>query len=846
MRIDSIELVGYRRLMTDQVSVFKMTLTQMIQLILGTNGSGKSSLMAELTPLPADGTHFRKGGYKLLHITHHGSKYELKNDFARSSKGEHSFIKNGEELNKSRLQTTQIELVWEHFRFNKELRDLLQGNLKFSKMKATPRRQWLTRLSDVSFDYALDVYQRTKSKYNSVNGFLRESKERLVAERVKIMTDEEQVQLRKEVEAIHHELSELLEMRAPLEHDRFQLENKQQAMLAELNTLSLRLLKMRHFAPSPIYGGEEMYRDDWGQLQVPRFKSVEDVDRYLNRLKERIAAEEAVINKSVKDHGKLVENLAVLKKTGEAGAANLQKTLADLISQRDTTLARRKLSLEGFDPIAALASLNDCQDTLNSIFSVIPQNEDRRFSQAAIQTLQGELTEQRKLELNYRGHLEKLDGQKTHLESHKQAGNVECPTCHTRFTPGFSEARLREVCDSIERGRTKHAELVGRIKEQEERLEALTEYGTLYRQYVGTTRSYPALRPFWDYLDREQLPIVAPRMVLTQLHILRGDLGVEGEASKLERAISDQRDLIAQKALVGDASLQETQEKLLEITLAVESMTAHLAKLRQRYSEHAEYRRSLMEALTLGEEVSKLEQNVTKLTGDLVETMRRETIAHCIRQLQSQLNKKEETLATVRQQQTLVADLEKQIATYSVKETALKALLDTLSPTDGLIAEGLLGFIRNFTKQMNGIIKKIWSYPLVVKECGVSDNTGVELDYMFPMLVMNCLPVDDVSEGSTGMQDVVDLAFVTVAMKYLGLADFPLYLDEFSKSFDVEHKRSAMEALRTLMETHAFSQMFMISHDYQNYSSFNRVEVCVLDPKNIVVPDTYNQHVTIQ
>ena len=82
-------------------------------------------------------------------------------------------------------------------------------------------------------------------------------------------------------------------------------------------------------------------------------------------------------------------------------------------------------------------------------------------------------------------------------------------------------------------------------------------------------------------------------------------------------------------------------------------------------------------------------------------------------------------------------------------------------------------------------------------------------------------------------------------MKYLRLSDGILVLDEFSANMDHEHKRATNEMIKSLTETHSFSQLIVISHDFASYGGFSNVDTCVLSPNGIIVPDSYNQHVKI-
>ena len=95
------------------------------------------------------------------------------------------------------------------------------------------------------------------------------------------------------------------------------------------------------------------------------------------------------------------------------------------------------------------------------------------------------------------------------------------------------------------------------------------------------------------------------------------------------------------------------------------------------------------------------------------------------------------------------------------------------------------------------------------------------------------------------MQEVINLAFVAVSMKYLGLSNTPIFLDEFAASLDVAHRQSAYKAIDHLIESTDYSQVFLVSHYQDGYSSLNSSEVLVLCDSNIELPKgmAYNHHV---
>ena len=89
MKINRLVLSGYKRIALTGYSEIDISFTRKIQLILGMNSSGKSSLMNELSPLPVANSDLVKDGFKRIWIEHNGVEYKLEN--GRGMK--HSFIR---------------------------------------------------------------------------------------------------------------------------------------------------------------------------------------------------------------------------------------------------------------------------------------------------------------------------------------------------------------------------------------------------------------------------------------------------------------------------------------------------------------------------------------------------------------------------------------------------------------------------------------------------------------------------------------------------------------------------------------------------------------------------------
>lgn len=850
MRITRLKLSGFRRMALNNVLTFEITPTEPIQMILGTNGSGKSSLIYELTPLPADPAAYLPDGCKTIEITHRGSFYVLTSNFAVTKV--HSFVKDGEELNPGGGVTVQREFVKKEFDITPEIHELLTGIERFTEMVPGRRRDWFTRLSDISYDYALAVFKKLAERSRDVSGALKLNKKRLVSESAKVISEAEEQKLKDDVDVTTQELNILLQQRAPLDRPIEELRSDQGRGFEELARLSKRLLNMRFTAP---YGGHygldtsrPAQRNDLGEVFHPGFTSLEEIDSYIDGVRHRITGKETLLNQAVQEHAKIDETLKILARAGEAGLKELLEKRIALQHARETEFTHCQLGIEGLNAEHAAHALESVHELLTATFSAIPDNEDRRYSQQRMTELNDKIIQTKDKQLRLGNELAHLQAEKSKAEAHKANGQMRCRQCGFVWTEGYNDEQYAKLLETIADKEEDKAKLTKELEGLEADVTLIREYGSFYGDYLRCVRNWPVLQPFWDYLTDEELVTRSPRKALATVGIFKQDLVHEVAASKLTKEIEELSKLIADTEQVGDANYAETKQKLDECTLRVEAYTAELALLQANLSAHATYRRQLAEALELGERIRSSMSAQEKLTRDLVEAIRRDTLAHCVRQLQHSLAIKQSTLNEAQSQRKVVTDLQNHINDLVVQEEAARALVKQLSPTDGLIAEGLFGFIRNFTGQMNNLIRKIWSYPLQVMDCGMASSEGAELDYKFPLLVQtksNVVP--DVKRGSSGMREIVDLAFMVVAMRYLGLEQSSLFLDEFGARFDETHRTAAATMIKSLMDTQPFTQLFMISHYQDFHGVFTNAQVCVLDASNITVPAThkYNQHVVI-
>lgn len=826
MRINYIELVGFLRLSLNNINSIRITPAQRVQLILGTNASGKSSLMGELSPLPAVSANYSKNGSKTISITHRGDEYLLKSSFSPQN---HSIIKNGdEELNPGGTITIQRELVKTLFGVTQETHDLVTGLERFTSMSPTRRREWFTKLSDNDHQYALQVYGLVKDRLRDTVGALKLAKKRLVAETAKLISPEAMHGIEMQISTIVSEIDILYTSRVEESRPYDELDRNWKDQEKELEALTQRFFKLK-------------------QTIVPEsWLTISELEEGRNGLYQEQAGIDSEINVLTKEHSGLKETYDAFEKSGGVGLEDLRTNLVNAKGRKEALLATSRLSLVFEDPVLSLSAFESVRSILHGIFSEIPENSDRRYSFAKLQAArEARVT----LETNLGSDsdkLQRLQHQKFHQDSIKNGEQTNCPNCNHKWYPGYSEAGYKKLTELIDKGIDHIDKIKKKMVELDEVIALNLSYGDFLKQYSSLNKSATSLQPFWDFLNTEEVVFNAPRRVLVHIESLAQDLSNASKAVECDREIKRLEELIeiALKASNVDMGKLKTRIDGIEERLgALAKRKSYLVGSIQNYTDSI-LKMKVMDSLI--ESIKVTSSMLNRTTDDMIRSMKNDVINDCLRTLQITLAQKQSALNDARMQKGIVDDIQSSINRLEVEEEALKVLEASLSPTTGLIAEGLFSFIRSMVKKMNTVIRRIWTYPMEIQDCVVDEENGLELDYRFPVLTKGAVkPTPDVKQGSAGMIEMVDLAFIIIAMHNLGMGDYPLLLDEFGKGFDHTHRQNATNAIKTILDQLPFSQLWMISHYQDSYQTFTNAEICVLCDSNIVLPskEQYNKHV---
>lgn len=840
MYYESIRLKGFKRMYLSGISEFKMDMPIAVTLILGTNGSGKSCLLNELSPLPGSKDAFEKDGLKEVIIEHQNKRYRLTTTFNQGVKCSFKDITNDEEieLNTGGTQAVQKTLAEDIFGYTDTIHGLINNKVNFTDMGPLKRREWFTLMSSVSYDYVISLYMRLKEKQRDLQGYIKEEKQKLLQLEM-VKEDKEHItSLLKDIDNIQELMKTLSNM---LFSNRiinpYDLEETYKSLPDKLNHEVRAYMQLNgQLSRIPIIDSNHdkaYYRYYPQQLE----RDIQVTHHQLESLNQSVQQYNQQVVKLEKDI-KLLEDTQVgnLKEMDEQYTTLMAKIQA--LKDTDTAFNHPD-SLQAKE---ALALLRDMLPSLIEIWNNIPDN-DGRYTKAEYERLKDALFQidekLRRLQIEEEKALSLskiLDGKR-----------VECPSCHTSFIPGSDEARAHEL---------KHG-LKGLVDEREgllKRKGVLTPQYEAQASYLEAIRAYNALRLndtplryLHQYLIGKSILTTHPQQAIEVAHQYEMELNrlmdiahYQTELNKLNQVKEALQQTSTEYVSINimKADLEKLGEKIQSVLVEKEKLTITVKR-----------QESALSLLKLRESVYTRIQALIDTSASMNKELTQAYIDNRIREEIEKLRLLQSTLLNeytkIQYKQDNIESLRKAIEEAEQKEKAYGILVDELSPNKGLIAEGLFGFIQYFLKDMNAVIAKIWSYPLFISIAEEMDEKG--LTYRFPVLTgIGETEIPDVNAGSAGIKEIINLAFKIVSMKYLKISDYPLVLDEFGRTFDATHRLNAGKAIHSLISTKEHQQLFMVSHYADAYGSMANINIVVIDDSNIILPlNAYNQHTFI-
>ena len=801
--IKEITLDGYGRFFLNHIEKITYTPKQKLQLILGSNGSGKSSLLSELNELPINKNDFNENGYKEIIREKDGSVFKIKSTVSKNS-----FIKDGIELNTGGTKKVQLNLIKEYFNLTPRYNNVVLGIDKLTNMSTNDRKQFLREMSTVDYAYGIYLYNSLKQQLRDTVGYLKVVQIELNNDVTTLLSDEE-------IDILKKEISEIKDI---------------------IDSLSMSYQKSENYKDiNPI---------DISKLD---FSNMLDVNKLEYMLSTKIE-----LLKSINDEMDIlnseIDSLDNYNRTSEDS-----EILKNSISTLEMYFDELKNNYPNNDFINK-NNIKEKLDNFKNIFDVITNNiiemsylDGLEFTSEDFKNLTKKKEE---LSNNYGIHKTSFNNYSKELEimlSNKTEDNkIACSSCGTVNYYGYNETRENILNKKLSEMEPKLKKLEVELKEVEElyfKQKSKIEYllnikNTLYGAnvleiYNGYMKEYSE--------NLLSVSSVVLNIVMKKIETTLVDFLDYEENLKMYNSFSYKLKLDNEVMEMHKKKNKEDKEKLLE------KLDTLLNKKRTTLSEIDDFKNNIIKAKSLESTFKKMKEDIEihKFNRkQLVINNKNKIISESIKELKTLLITLEDKYNDIEKKKSRIDANKQLIERYEEERIALSYGVNALSPTEGLIAKSINSFINVFLNEMNTIINSVWSYDITLLPCKVNEDN--DLDYLFAVRVDNKKTIDDVKMLSSSMRDIVDLSFKIVFMKYMNLTHMPLVLDEFGVYMDDVHRDKVYHVIENVLSNN-FSQIFFTANFKSIYGRFADSDIIILDDKNLELEGlTYNENIKIE
>ena len=220
-------------------------------------------------------------------------------------------------------------------------------------------------------------------------------------------------------------------------------------------------------------------------------------------------------------------------------------------------------------------------------------------------------------------------------------------------------------------------------------------------------KGFSVFNEFWAMVDEKGWVFETPGRLTNELPQLRADLLAHLEASRVKKRLDDAAELKRTLSKNQDDSLNGLQverarlesqlQEQIERKESIQAMIVRLEELLTAYQH-------LSASVTRVEDIVKLQESSLK---EAITLERNDHLNRVIELTKLELTQREQIISRIDIQKALVSHMESQIQEMAEQAQVLKYALRELSPTEGLIARGLTGFINHFITRVNHFIKKV-------------------------------------------------------------------------------------------------------------------------------------------
>lgn len=857
MRILLIELYKYKPLLHGGINLLKIDLsnsTNILTLILGCNGKGKSSVLRELTPYPATRTDY-ENGYKKIEIEHNGSYYSLMSNFSSNNQKAHSFIKDGINLNESGNTDVQLELCRHYFEFTDVIEKLTSGMYKICSMGKMDRRQLFLATYPSNLSFILEKHKKVCSKLRAFQTNHKSLKERQIDLSSKLIESSQLVNLRalkirleevtdcldREIFLISNTRNEYLQNEDYDCHSQLSLEDLQD-LTVKLKTLYRQLISYfcRHQA--------EHHEQPSTAIKLLQ----QAIDSTTDQL-QRVTSEAEHLSTEISQFKSIIDNDI---------AGEITK-LKQLIVSYQTNLTN--ISLNPTIPIVSCEELEKIktrlQPRLFSDMEILQPLAGKLWTFESVEKAKDwlENTRMRISRVNYEISVQRNEIKR--LEDQYRIVTVKSYPASCRL-----QCVLKQDIDTI----------VGNNRK---------EYTAWSKEYEVSSAELTKLKRRQDKLENALQPSLSAMPILTKLEqLISGNSWGQFLTShlplisflnnnstqlcnNLTKLIQTNDNYFLKQKYTTELSICQSKLLALEATnlpaktLIEKSIIEKEAKLVLLTNHHQQLKQEIQhktikithhqELQSLIERYETLADETIKVSNQLYIQYQLDFLTMILSEkngIKSNINTKlREIDQTLKEQDAILIRLNDEIIpSITTIESKIKrwAGIETqLSPVTGIPHVYTVRFINSLIKEINDYIRIVWSYDMEL----VYLEENEPLDFTIRVILNKSSELKDIAICSTGQQAIINLAMMLAICRIRQYAEkYPIKLDEIDAALSEHHRTNLVLLLVKMITDKTVLQMFMVDHHATLYSSMLNADIVALSENAGLLPPNYNECVEIK
>ena len=840
MYIKSITLHRLVAFQCAQINSLTLTCSDLIQVILGTNGSGKSSLLAQLAPTPAVSTDFLSDGWKELVIDHNGTTYRLVSDFRKKGPA-HEFWCGDENLNEGGTTDVQKELVISHLGWTGDVEALCYNSFNFAGMGSTQREALFMKFNPDQIEFVLDKAKKTKSLIKATKIVLNRLLERKVQLESQLLPEDHRTTLKEEYTGLGEEVQALnkilylIDRRLLDKHD-----FPQDDFTSVLREVEDRLMSAR-----------TVYRSEWNIDRSDPSKTLQDLTTQhgvisaeksrITRMSEELAGKLRTLRDQIADYDHSVSEQALLSEI-----VSLSEQIGVITNQSiDHPFSDRVL--DKGDVI--INTLSEILGRFRDLGTPAIPRKKIALKRIAMERWSYKFNQ---LKMRFGEYEEKLDQVDRSLAvtrvdiPDQPCAKSKCPL-YTSFMSQHTVLldKRRDYNQMLQMLDRKLSHVSQFLEDLAIQISHLDQLSHLYDDLEGVTDAYPELGSYFRIDDIHHRLTTNPLGILRQItHVITCSAEMRKLPELKERVIRAELALEKHRAVTAQ-SLEHQKKHLTEQTTLLESYQSQLkvidGQLRDVVLRIASVKRYLaairdIDTIQTTLHTSVAQQLVHWDRGKMIRI--KQDLKHHLTGVQARLG---EITQTLREQDGLTDRYNHEVlGQISENELLLTKLEWIKTGLEEIPRVRTLKFLNRVIKESNGYIRKVFTYDFKLDALSVDGS----VNYKFPYHA-NQAGGPDIQKCSTAQKEITNLALTLTCRRLRGLTAYPLFLDEVGKTFDFAHQQKLLDLILYIVDEQKASQIFIVNHHAVIHDGLTNTETLVLHEANIMKTESYNTHAVI-